>query len=107
MNKHMAHLAAVAWANGGTLREADLSGANLSGADLYGADLREANLLTRPILAGELDHTDRVANIVQDMEAGFVLAELTLDEARSFRPSGAEILAGIRGRQTAETEAGQ
>jgi hypothetical protein len=35
-----------------------------------------------------------VANIVQDMEAGFVLAELTLDEARSFRPSGAESVAG-------------
>ncbi len=54
----------------------------------------QANLLTRPILAGELDHTDRVANIVQDMRVGYVLAEMTLDEARSFRPSGAESLAG-------------
>lgn len=54
----------------------------------------QANLLTRPIRAGELDHTDRVANIVQDMQVGYVLAEVTLDEARSFRPSGAEGLAG-------------
>jgi hypothetical protein len=67
----------------------------------------QANVLTRPILAGELDHTDRVANIAQDMRAGYVLAELTLDEARSFRPSGAEGLAGVRGRETADAEAGQ
>ena len=67
----------------------------------------QANLLTRPILAGELDHTDRVANIVQDMRVGYVLAELTLDEARSFRSSGVESLAGVRGRETADAEAAQ
>jgi hypothetical protein len=65
----------------------------------------QANVLTRPILAGELDHTDRVANIVQDMEAGFVLAELTLEEARTFRPSGVEGLAGVRDRETAKETA--
>ena len=65
----------------------------------------QANVLTRPILAGELDHTDRVANIVQDMRVGYVLAEMTLDEARSFRPSGAEGMAGVRGRETADAEA--
>jgi hypothetical protein len=54
----------------------------------------QANVLTRPILAGDLDDTDRVANIVQDMRVGYVLAEMTLDEARSFRPSGAEGMAG-------------
>jgi hypothetical protein len=67
----------------------------------------QANVLTRPIRAGELDDTDRVANIVQDMEAGFVLAEMTLDEARSFRPSGVEGLAGVRGRETAEPQPAQ
>jgi hypothetical protein len=67
----------------------------------------QANLLTRPIRAGELDHTDRVASIVQDMEAGFVLAEMTLDEARTFRPSGVEGVAGVRGRETADAEAAQ
>jgi len=67
----------------------------------------QANLLTRPIRAGELDDTDRVANIVQDMEAGYVLAELTLDEARSFRPSGAEGLAGVSDRETAEPQHAQ
>jgi hypothetical protein len=65
----------------------------------------QANLLTRPIRAGELDDTDRVASIIQDMEAGFVLAEMTLDEARSFRPSGADGVAGVRGRETADAEA--
>jgi isocitrate lyase len=64
----------------------------------------QANLLTRPIRAGELDHTDCVANIIQDIEAGFVLAEMTLDEARSFRSSGAEGVAGVRGRETADAE---
>jgi hypothetical protein len=54
----------------------------------------QANVLTRPILAGELDDTDRVANIVQDMRVGYVLAEMTLDEARSFRPNGVEGMAG-------------
>ena len=65
----------------------------------------QANLLARPILAGELDDTDRVANIVQDMRVGYVLAELTLDEARSFRPSGAESLAGGESVKTNAEEA--
>ncbi|MCA6279312.1 pentapeptide repeat-containing protein, partial [Phenylobacterium sp.] len=48
-NPHMAHLAAVAWANGGSLRDANLVGADLGradlgGANLWGADLRGANL---------------------------------------------------------------
>jgi hypothetical protein len=34
-------------------------------------------------------------------------AEMTLDEARSFRPSGADSLAGIRGRETADAEVGK
>ena len=67
----------------------------------------QANVLTRPIRAGELDDTDRVASIVQDMEAGFILAEMTLEEARCFRPSGADGLAGVSGRETADAEAGQ
>ena len=40
----MAHLAAVAWANGGTLNRANLRGANLRGADLSGANLFRADL---------------------------------------------------------------
>ena len=49
MNKHIIHLAAVAWANvgslrGANLRGADLSRANLSGAYLIGADLSGAYL---------------------------------------------------------------
>jgi hypothetical protein len=67
----------------------------------------QANLLTRPILAGELDDTDRVANIVQDMRVGYVLAEMTLDEARSFRPKGAEGLAGGESVKTNAEEAAQ
>ena len=52
----MAYLTAAAWANGGTLRGADLSGAYLSGADLSRAYLRGANLsradLSRAYLRG-------------------------------------------------------
>ena len=44
MNTHMAYLAAVAWANGGTLRGADLFGASLRNARLFKADLRGAAL---------------------------------------------------------------
>jgi hypothetical protein len=84
----------------------------------------QANVLTRPIRAGELDDTDRVASIIQDIEAGFVLddtdrvasiiqdieagfvlAELTLEEARTFRPSGVEGLAGVGDRETAKETA--
>jgi len=43
-NPHVAHLAAVAWANGGGLYGADLRGADLSDAYLRGADLRGADL---------------------------------------------------------------
>jgi hypothetical protein len=49
VNKHIIHLAVVAWASGGTLNGADLRGAylrdaNLRGAYLNGADLIGANL---------------------------------------------------------------
>jgi hypothetical protein len=67
----------------------------------------QANLLTRPILAGELDDTDRVANIVQDMRVGYVLAEMTLDEARSCRPSGSDGMAGGESVKTNAEEAAQ
>lgn len=67
----------------------------------------QANLLARPIRAGELDDSDRVANVVQDIWAGVALAELTLDEARSFRPSGAESLAGGKSVETIAKEADQ
>ena len=43
-NPHMAYLATIAWANGGTLSGAYLSGANLSGAYLRGANLSGAYL---------------------------------------------------------------
>jgi hypothetical protein len=45
VNKHIIHLAAVAWANGGSLSRADLRGADLSRADLRRADLRGADLI--------------------------------------------------------------
>jgi len=45
MNLHLAHLAAAAWASGGTLRRADLRGANLVSANLRGADLSGADLV--------------------------------------------------------------
>ena len=44
MKPYIAHLAVVAWANGGTLQSAGLRSANLWGADLRSADLRSADL---------------------------------------------------------------
>ena len=44
MNVYMMYLAVVAWANGGTLERANLSGANLWRADLWYANLSGANL---------------------------------------------------------------
>ena len=43
----------------------------------------------------------------QAMEAGFVLAEMTLDEARSFRPSGSEGMAGGESVKTNAEETAQ
>jgi hypothetical protein len=54
MNKHVIHLAAVAWANGGTLYGADLRGANLRGADLRGAYLSGANLIGADLYGANL-----------------------------------------------------
>lgn len=59
MNLHLAHLAAVAWANGGTLLGANLSGANLRraelrGANFWGADLSGANLRSADLVRADL-----------------------------------------------------
>lgn len=50
---------------------------------------------------------EAVAGVPLFMQAGYALAEMTLDEARSFRPSGVESVAGVGGRETADAEAGQ
>lgn len=59
MNAHIADLAAVAWANGGTLSganlwRANLGGANLAGANLEGADLRGASLADSNLVGANL-----------------------------------------------------
>jgi hypothetical protein len=54
----MIHLAAVAWANGGTLYGADLYGADLSGADLRGADLSRAYLRGADLIGADLRGAD-------------------------------------------------
>ena len=58
MNKHMMHLAVVAWANGGTLWRADLRGADLRGANLQDADLRGANLWRADLSGADLWRAD-------------------------------------------------
>ena len=68
MSLHLAYLAAAAWANGGTLRDADLSGAdlrganlvgaNLVGADLWGANLRDADLVGADLSGADLSGAD-------------------------------------------------
>lgn len=64
MNQHMMYLAAVAWANGGTLRGANLRGANLAGANLEHAILRYADLRGADIRDADLGRADlRDANL--------------------------------------------
>jgi len=58
MNKHIIYLAAVAWANGGTLSGADLSDADLSRADLSGADLSGAVLRDADLRGADLSRAD-------------------------------------------------
>ena len=82
MNRHLAHLAAVAWANGGTLSGANLIGADLSRADLIGANLIGANLreadLSRAYLSG--------ANLIG---ANLIGADLSGADLREADLSGA------------------
>jgi len=85
MNLHLAHLAAAAWASGGTLRRADLRGANLRGANLRGADLGGADL--------------RGADLVGDTLAAYVTSADRRDyEFRLFRleDGSHKVLAGCR-----------
>jgi len=64
MNLHLAHLAGVAWANGGTLSGANLRGANLRGANLRRANLRGANLWGADLRGADLRGADlRGANL--------------------------------------------
>jgi len=58
VNKHIIYLAAVAWANGGTLSGADLSDADLSRADLSGADLSRAVLRDADLRGADLSRAD-------------------------------------------------
>jgi uncharacterized protein YjbI with pentapeptide repeats len=125
MNLHLAHLAAVAWANGGTLlgadlrgadlayaklrgadlAHADLRGANLRGADLRGADLRRANLRGANLRGAILRHADLVyadlrgADLWGDTLAAYVTSADRRDyEFRLFRleDGSHKVLAGCR-----------
>ena len=58
MNKHIIHLAVVAWASGGTLNGADLRGAYLRDANLRGAYLRGANLFRANLRGADLNGAD-------------------------------------------------
>ncbi|MCA6318747.1 pentapeptide repeat-containing protein, partial [Phenylobacterium sp.] len=52
---HMAHLAAVAWANGGTLTGANLRSADLGGANLVGAKYGDDTIAARLAAAERMD----------------------------------------------------
>ena len=55
MNKHMAYLTAAAWANGGSLYDANLSGAALRDANLRGAKYEEDTLAALIAAADRMD----------------------------------------------------
>ncbi|WP_296489997.1 pentapeptide repeat-containing protein [Phenylobacterium sp.] len=95
MNLHLAHLAAAAWASGGTLRRADLRGANLRRADLRGANLRGANLRGADLVRANL----RGADLVGDTLAAYVTSADRRDyEFRLFRLADGshKVMAGCR-----------
>ena len=90
MNPHIAHLAAVAWANGGTLRGADLEGADLAGADLRGANLAGADFRRADF---------RRANLGGDTLAAYITSADRGDyEFRLFylADGSAKVMAGCR-----------
>jgi len=58
VNRHLAHLAAVAWANGGSLYGANLCGADLIGADLSESNFRSSNLGDANLSGADLCGTD-------------------------------------------------
>ena len=68
MNKHIIYLAAVAWANGGTLSGADLSDADLSRADLSGADLSGAVLRDAVLRGADLSGADLSRAVLRDAD---------------------------------------
>ncbi|MCA3504766.1 MAG: pentapeptide repeat-containing protein [Rhodobacter sp.] len=77
MNKRIIYLAAVAWANGGTLSGATLIGAYLIGANLSGAYLIRANLSGANLREANL----REANLRGANLSGANLREANLREA--------------------------
>jgi hypothetical protein len=91
MNLHLAHLAAAAWASGGTLRRADLRGANLRGANLRGADLGGADLRSADLSGANLRGADLGG-------ADLRSADLSGANLRSADLSGANLVrADLRG----------
>ena len=110
MSPHLAHLAAVAWANGGTLsgvnlRGADLGGVNLRGANLWGADLWRADLRGADLGGVNLRGADlwradlRGAKYGDDTLAAYVTSADRRDyEFRLFRLADGshKVLAGCR-----------
>ena len=85
MNKHITYLAAVAWANGGTLFGADLRGAYLSGAYLSGAKYRDDTIAARIATVERMDgytfHLLRLENGAAKVMAG--CRWLTVDKYRA------------------------
>jgi len=105
MNLHLAHLAGVAWANGGTLSGANLRGANLRGANLWGADLRGADLRGADLRGANLWGADlrgadlSGADLVGDTLAAYVTSADRRDyEFRLFRLADGshKVMAGCR-----------
>jgi len=95
MNPHIAHLAAVAWANGGTLAGANLTDADLTDADLWRADLGGANLTGANLAGANLGG----ANLRGDTLAAYVTSVDRRDyEFRLFRLADGshKVMAGCR-----------
>jgi uncharacterized protein YjbI with pentapeptide repeats len=100
VSRALAHLAAVAWANGGTLWGANLRGADLRGADLRGADISSANLRGANLRGANLRGADLGgAKYGDDTLAAYITSADRRDyEFRLFRLADGshKVLAGCR-----------
>jgi len=94
VNKHMAYLTAAAWANGGSLYGANLSGADLSDANLRGASLINANLRGASLIDADLSGANLSGADLRDANlSGAALRDANLRGAKYEEDTLAALIA--------------
>jgi len=94
VNKHMAYLTAAAWANGGSLYGANLSGADLRDANLRGASLINANLRGASLIDADLSGANLSGADLRDANlSGAALRDANLRGAKYEEDTLAALIA--------------